>query len=128
MQPDINVLVSVISIHLTELKNNFDAYFREELKKFDTMSRICNPFQDNIPTVMSTKASEELIDLSEDTSLKSTFNLKQLTKCWLSVADTYPCLFDEVMKGLLPFTNSYFVKWDFQSWFMLKLKTEINWT
>ena len=76
------------------------------MKKFDSLSWICNPFQDNLPTSMSTKASEELIDLSEDTLLKNSFNRKQLTKFWLSVADNYPCLFDEAMKVLLLFTTS----------------------
>ena len=73
VHPGVNV-VSAISSHLTQLKNNLDAYFGEEMRKFDTNNWICNPFQDNIPTEMSTKASEELIDLSEDTSLKNTFN------------------------------------------------------
>jgi hypothetical protein len=33
---------------------------------------------------MSTTADEELIDLSEDTSLKLNFNCKKLTQFWLS--------------------------------------------
>nr|XP_022921070.1 zinc finger BED domain-containing protein 5-like [Onthophagus taurus] len=121
IQPDIN-LVSAISIHLMELKNNFDVYFGEEMKKFDTMSWICYPFQDNLQTGLSLKASEELIDLSEDTSLKTTFNRKQLTKFWLSLADTHPCLFDEAMKGLVPFTTSYLCEVGFSA--MVHIKTK----
>ena len=72
------------------------------MKKFDSLSWIFNPYHDDLPTSMSTKASEELINLSEDTSLRNSFNRKQLSKFWLSVADNYPCLFDEAIKVLLP--------------------------
>ncbi|KAG5885320.1 hypothetical protein JTB14_020692 [Gonioctena quinquepunctata] len=98
---------SAISTHITQLKNNFDAYFEEEMKKLDMMNWICNPFQDHLPTEILTKASEELIDLSEDKSLKTSFNHMQLTKFWLSVADTYYCLFDGAMKVFLPFSTTY---------------------
>ncbi|CAH1378462.1 unnamed protein product [Tenebrio molitor] len=98
------------------------------MTKFDTMSWICNPFQDNIATEMSTKACEELIDLSEDKSLKNTFDRKQLSKFWLSVADTYPYLFDEAMKVLLPFTTSFLFELGFSAMVHIKLNTEINWT
>lgn len=65
VQPKMNV-VFAISAHLSLLKKKFDDYFGEEMKKLDLMNWICNPFQDPLPTGMSTKASEERIDLSED--------------------------------------------------------------
>ena len=101
-----NVL-SAISTHLSLLRNNFHTYSGEEIKKLETSNCICNPFQAKLPINMSTKASEELIDLSEDTSLKNTCNRKQLTKDWLSVAREYPCLCDEAMKVLLHFATSF---------------------
>lgn len=121
VQPKMNVL-SEISTHLSLLKNNFDDYFGEEMKKLDSLNWICNPFQDNLSTSMSIKSSEELIDLSEDTSLKNSFNRKQLTKFWLSVAGNYPCLFDEAMKVLLPFTTSYLCETEFSD--MVNIKTK----
>lgn len=75
------------------------------MKKLELLNWIWNPFQDHQLTGMSTKASEQLIDLSEDSSLKYSLNRKQkFTKFWLSVAGNYPCLFDEAMK-VLPFTT-----------------------
>uniref|UniRef100_A0A8C4SUX3 Zinc finger BED domain-containing protein 5 n=1 Tax=Erpetoichthys calabaricus TaxID=27687 RepID=A0A8C4SUX3_ERPCA len=121
LQPKTNIL-SAISTHLSLLKNNFDAYFGEEMKKLDSLNWICNPFQDRLPSSMSTKASEELIDLSEDTSLKNSFNRKQLTKFWLSVAGNYPCLFDEAIKVLLPFSTSYLCEAGFSA--MISIKTK----
>ena len=72
VQPKMNV-VSAISTHLSLLKINFEDYFGEEMKKLDLLNWICNPFQDHLPTGISTKASKELIDLSEDSSLKNSF-------------------------------------------------------
>lgn len=51
---------------------------------------------------MSTKASEDLIDLSDDTSLKNTFYRKQSTKFLISIYVKYPCLFNKAIKVLLP--------------------------
>ncbi|CAK1551071.1 unnamed protein product [Leptosia nina] len=92
------------------------------MQKLDLLKWICNPFQDPLPTGMSTKASEELIDLSEDSSQKNSFNRKPLTKFWLSVAGSYPCLFDEAMKVLLPFTTSYLCEAGFSN--MVSIKTK----
>jgi hypothetical protein len=46
---------------------------------------IANPFQGDMTTGISTKADEELIDLSEDTSIKLNFDRRKLTQFWLSV-------------------------------------------
>ena len=50
------------------------------MKKFDSLGWICNPYQDDSPTDMSSKTSEEFIGLSKDTSLKNNFNRKHLSK------------------------------------------------
>lgn len=47
------------------LRNNFVTYFKEEMKKLETSNLICNPFQDELPTNLSAKASTTRIDLSE---------------------------------------------------------------
>lgn len=121
VQPDASV-ISAISTHLAELKNTFEHYFGEEMKNLVTMNWICNPFQENIPSQLSTKAAEELIDLSEDSSLKNTFNRQQLIPFWLSLAETYPNIFDEAIKVLLPFTTSYLCEVGFSA--MANIKTK----
>jgi hypothetical protein len=58
-------------------------------------------------TGISTKADGELVDLSEDTSLKLNFNRRKLTQFWLSVQQTCPTFSAEALKVLLPFSSSY---------------------
>jgi tRNA A37 threonylcarbamoyltransferase TsaD len=58
-------------------------------------------------TVISTKADAELIDLSEDTSLKLNFNRRKFTQFWLSVQQTCPTISTEALKLPLPFSSSY---------------------
>ncbi|KRX51896.1 Zinc finger BED domain-containing protein 5 [Trichinella sp. T9] len=72
-------LISMIVSHLDSLKESFDYYFCEEVKFCDKNIWIVNPFQcDVVATGISTKADEELIDLSEDYSFKMSFDRKRL--------------------------------------------------
>jgi hypothetical protein len=66
-------IITEISAHLNALKKNFDRYFLEEMKNCQQKNWIANPFQDNMTTGISTKAGEKLIDLPEDTSIKTGF-------------------------------------------------------
>jgi hypothetical protein len=52
-------------------------------------------------------SDEELVDLSEDASLKLNFNRRKLIQFWLSVQQTRPTLSTEALKVLLPFSSSY---------------------
>jgi hypothetical protein len=72
-------IITEISAHLNALKKNFDCYFLEEVKHCQQKNWIANPFQGDMTTGISTKADEELGDLSEDTSLKLNFNRRKLT-------------------------------------------------
>ncbi|KRZ48622.1 Zinc finger BED domain-containing protein 5 [Trichinella nativa] len=72
-------LISMIVAHLDSLKESFDYYFSEEMKFCDKNIWIVNPFQsDVVATGISTKADEELIDLSKDYSFKMSFDRKRL--------------------------------------------------
>ncbi|KRZ86481.1 hypothetical protein T08_15422 [Trichinella sp. T8] len=53
---------------------------------------------DVVATGISTKADEELIDLSEDYSFKMSFDRKRLIQFWLSVQNTYPTLSTAALK------------------------------
>jgi hypothetical protein len=99
-------IITEISAHLNALKKNSDCYFLEEVKHCQ-QNWIANPYQGDMTTGISTKADEELIDLSEDISLKLNFNRRKLTQFWLSVQQTCPTLSTEALKVLLPFSSSY---------------------
>jgi len=71
-------IISQITLHLISLKDNFNFYFLEEMEKFQKNKWVVNLFQDTILTEISTKADEELFDISEDTSLKLKYNRNKL--------------------------------------------------
>ncbi|KRX34324.1 hypothetical protein T05_15246 [Trichinella murrelli] len=58
---------------------------------------------DVVCTGISTKADEELIDLSEDFSFKVSFDRKTLTQFWLSVTNTYPTRSTTCIKSAVSF-------------------------
>ncbi|KRY26810.1 Zinc finger BED domain-containing protein 5 [Trichinella spiralis] len=118
-------LISMIVVHLDSLKESFDYYFSEEMKFCDKNIWIVNPFQsDVVSTGISTKADEELIDLSEDSSFKMSFDRKRLIQFWLSVENTYPTLSTAALKVLLPFTTSYMCEIRFSA--MIGIKTKLR--
>lgn len=116
-------LISVILAHLDSLKESFDNYFSEEMKNCEKNIWIVNPFRsDDVATVMSMMADEELIDLSEDTSLKMNFDRKKLIPFWLSVQNTYPTLSTTALRVLLPFTTSHMCEVAFSAMIAIKNK------
>uniref|UniRef100_A0A1Y1M059 HAT C-terminal dimerisation domain-containing protein n=1 Tax=Photinus pyralis TaxID=7054 RepID=A0A1Y1M059_PHOPY len=94
----------------------------EDMQHFEQKRWIANPFHANITTGISTKAEEELIDLSENTFLKEIFNPQKLAEFWLSVEETYPTLSLEAMKILMPFTSSYICETGFSAMVAIKTK------
>ena len=58
-------IVSEILEHLNKLKESFEFYFHEQMKVLQQKRWIIDPFQSDMTTGISTKADEELIDLSE---------------------------------------------------------------
>ena len=81
-----------------------------------------NPFQNAILTEISTKAEEELIDISEDTSLKLKFSRNNLIKFWLSAQQKCQTLSTEALKVLLPFSSSYLCEVGFSAMVGIKNK------
>ena len=77
VEVDDSVIID-ISDHLDKLTENFDNYFQEEMNNLHQKRWIMNPFQPAMTTGISTKADEELFDLSEDSSLKMNFNTRKL--------------------------------------------------
>ena len=99
-------IVSEISEHLNKLKKSFEFYFHEEMKVLQQKRWIIDPFQSDMTTGISTKADEELTDLSEDSALKMNFNTKKLAQFWLSLQPLYPLISAEALKALMPFSSS----------------------
>lgn len=115
-------IISHISLHLISLKDNFNFYFLEEMKKYEQNSWVVNPFQKSISTGISTKADEELIDLSENSSLKLQFSRNNVIQFWLSSQQIFPILSTEAIKILLPFSSSYMCEVGFSAMVGIKNK------
>ncbi|XP_050523920.1 zinc finger BED domain-containing protein 5-like [Daktulosphaira vitifoliae] len=115
-------IINQITLHLISLKDNFKLYFFEEIEKYQKKNWVVNPFQDATLTGISTKAEEELIDLSEDASLKLKYSRNNLIKFWLSAQQTYLTLSTETLKVLLPFSSSYLCEVGFSAMVGIKNK------
>jgi hypothetical protein len=73
-------------------------------------------------TGISTKADEELIDLSEDTSLKLNFNRRKLTQFRAVCSTNVSNSFTEALKVLPPFSSSYICEVGFSAMAGMKIK------
>ena len=83
---------------------------------------IMSHFQPAMTTGISTKADEELIDLSEDFSLERNFNTKKLVQFWVSLPVPYPLISTEALKVLMPFLSSYKCETGFSAMVGIKSK------
>ena len=100
-------IISEISEHLNKLKESFEFYFHKQMNAMQLKRWIMNPFQPALTTGISTKADEELINLSEDSSLEINFNTRKLVQFWVSLQTPYPLISTEALKILMPFSSSY---------------------
>ena len=119
-------IVSEISEHLNKLKKSFEFYFHEEMKGLQQKRWIIDPFQSDMTTGISTKADDELIDLSEDSSLKMNFSTKKLAQFWLSLQPLYPLISAEALKALVPFSSFDKCESGFQQWLGFRANSETN--
>ncbi|XP_029650700.1 zinc finger BED domain-containing protein 5-like [Octopus sinensis] len=115
-------IIIEISEHLNRLNESFEFYFHKEMNTMQQKRWIMNPFQPDVTTGISTKADEELIDLSEDSSLKMTFNTRKLVQFWASLQTSYPIVSTEALKVLLLFTSSYICEAGFSAMVGIKSK------
>lgn len=118
-----SAIIDGILNHMKSLKGKFGEYFGEEMEKTEKCFWIVDPFnQKEAVTNITTKANEELIDLTEDSTLKANFDRKNALMFWISVQQTYPHLFEEAVKLLLPFTTSYLCETGFSEMVAIKNK------
>ena len=115
-------IISKISEHLNKLKESFEFYFYEEMNAMQQKRWIMNPFQSAMTTGISTKADEELINLSEDSSLEMNFSTRKLVQFWMSLQTSYPLISTESLKVLIAFSSSYKCKAGFSAMVGIKSK------
>lgn len=97
------------------------------MTKYDQNNSVVNPYQEAISIGIATKADEELINLSEDSSSKLQFSRNIVIQFWLSFQLKFTILSAETIKILLPY--SYFhtcVKLDFRQCWASKTNIETS--
>ena len=115
-------IISEISEHLNKLKESFEFYFHEEMNAMQQKRWIMNPFQSAMMTGILTKADEELIDLSEDSSLEMTFSTRKLVQLWVSLQTSCPLISTESLEALIAFSLSYKCEAGFSGMVRIKSK------
>ena len=83
---------------------------------------IMNPFQSAMTTGISAKPDEELINLSEDSSLEMNFSTRKLLQLWVSLQTSYRLISTESLKVLIAFSTSYKCEAGFSAMVRIKSK------
>jgi hypothetical protein len=86
------------------MKSHFEKYFLED---FEQHNWIRNPFKVESPPSFTTTEQEQLIDISSDSTLRTTFPSMSLPGFWSSVKMEYPEISCKAQRVLIPFATSY---------------------
>jgi len=83
---------------------------------------IVNPFVEHKETALSHDDTLQLIELSSDKGLESTFNSMNNSKFWIRMKSEYPDLHEIAMRLLLCFSITYLCETAFSAMTVLKTK------
>jgi len=109
-----NSVSDIIAAHLKMLLLlSFEKYYPEHEDPRRQNMWIVNPFVEHKQTAPSHKEIHQLIELSSDKTLESTFNSMSVSKFWIRMKTEYPDLHEMAMKFLLCFPTHMFVQLHF---------------
>jgi len=83
---------------------------------------IVNPFVEHKETALSHEETLQLIELSLDKGLESTFNFMRSSKFWVRMKNEYPNLHEIVVRFLLCFSTRYLCETAFSAMTVFKTK------
>jgi len=115
-----NSVSDIIAAHLKVL--SFDKYYPEHQDPRRQNMWIVNPFVEHKETALSHEETLQLIELSSDKGLESTFNSMSNSKFWVRMKNEYPNLHEIAMRFLLYFSNTYLCETAFSAMTVLKTK------
>ena len=100
--------IQLVDGHLSLLLKEFERYFPNSKDPRTSKEWIRNPFV-NKPeeSNLSLKEEEQLLDISNDGSLKTTFETVTLPMFWIQVMADHPDIATTALKSLLPFPTTY---------------------
>uniref|UniRef100_A0A673H3J0 DUF4371 domain-containing protein n=1 Tax=Sinocyclocheilus rhinocerous TaxID=307959 RepID=A0A673H3J0_9TELE len=112
--------------HLANVISSFKSYFPDVREKSEQLDWVRNPFtlsQSN-RGMLPVHLREELLDLSTDCGLQTTFENCSLTEFWVCVRREHPELGKSTLEHLLPFGSTYLCETSFSA--MTQIKTKQN--
>jgi len=118
-----NSVSDIIAAHLTMLLS-FEKYYpeHEDPRRQSTCMWIVNPFVEHKETALSHEETLQLIELSSDKGLKSTFNSMSNSKFWIRIKIEYPNLREITVRFLLCFSTTYLCETAYSAVTVLKTK------
>ena len=113
-KPEVNILAEV-SDHLKLLLSKLHHYFPEDLRKgyLWVLNPFSNSSEEDVDLPLDTYM--KLLQLSEDSSMKSLFNMNELPEFWLYAKAEYPALALCALKFYVPFRTTYLCESGFSS-------------
>ena len=101
---------------------SFEKYYFEHEDPRRQNTWIANPFVENKETTLSHKLTLQLIELSSDKELESTFNSMSNSTLWIRMKNDYPDLHEIAMRFILCFSKTYLRETAFSAMTVLKTK------
>jgi hypothetical protein len=97
-----------------------------DLCHFDEFNWIKNSFENAPgPSSLNVNEQEQLIDLTSDTSLKSTFKELPLSEFWIHIGKESRTLSPKALKILIPFAITYLCETGFSAWAAMTSKYRV---
>ena len=100
-----NSVSVIIAAHLKML--SFENYYPEHENPRRQNMQIVSPFVEHTETALSLEETLQLIQLSSDKGLESTFNSMSNSKSWIRMKNEYLNLHEIAMRFLLCFSTTY---------------------
>ena len=113
-----NSVSDIIAAHLKMM--SFEKYYPEHEDPRRRNIWIVNPFVEHKETAISHEETLQLIELSSDKGLESTFNSMSNSKFWIRIKNDYPNLHEIAIRFLLCLSTNYLCKTAFSAMTVLK--------
>lgn len=117
-----NSVSDIIAAHLKMLLLSFEKYYPENEDPRRQNMWIVNPFVEHKETALSHEETLQLIELSSDKGLESTFNSTSNSIFWIRMKNEYPNLHEIAVRFLLCFSTTYLCETAFSAMTVLKMK------
>lgn len=115
-----SMISDVMEKTLASLQDSMKKYFPSlDVEQYDW---VLNPFGNCEARGLTTLEEEQLIDLKEDSVLKTSFNPNEVSQFWIPLKNQYPDVSLKAVKILLPFATSYLCELGFSALTEIKSK------